>query len=188
MVRMDTDHPESLKEDSRSKSSVKAEFKEGKPISRGNWQEAARRGDYRGAVDIVSRLDVDRLLAHTRSDDLLLLGDAARLAGRFDMAERAYGTVRKRFSGQGCATTAALAMGRMAFDQLRDYKKSRYWLEIYLNEARGSSLDREILGRLMEARYRSGLVREARTTAREYLSLYSQGPHADLAKELLSTQ
>jgi len=81
-----------------------------------------------------------------------------------------------------------MAMGRMAFDQQRDYCKAAHWLSIYLEEQKSSGLRREALGRLMEAHQRCGNVPASRRIARQYLSAYPAGPQSSQAQEILERQ
>lgn len=79
---------------------------------------------------------------------------------------------------------AALYMGRMAFDQQRDYPAAAKWFNLYLKEQKSGTLHREVLGRLMEAQYKSDMHTNARQTARQYLRSYPDGPHAAKARDI----
>lgn len=156
---------------------------------RGNnsaWLSKASAGNYSEAISIVVDRGLAKTLAQSNAKELLLLGDAARLTKNIEIAQKAYLEMRKRYKGSGLSSNAALMMGRMAFDQRRDYRDAIRWLEIYLSEQPNSSLRREALGRILEAKNRSGKKQSARQTARDYLESYPNGPHAATAKDILN--
>ncbi len=146
------------------------------------WDQRALRGETEEALRMVRELGLDQLLAEATAEELLLLGDVARLSDELELAARAYGALRERFGGTGHAATAALNMGRMAFDQQQDYERASHWFGLYLDEQQGSSLGREALGRLLEAQIQAG-DDGARQTAQRYLASFPEGPHAEMARE-----
>ncbi len=150
------------------------------------WQSLAREGRYDQALDAVQRMGIGRVLARSTAADILLLGDAARLAGRVGPATHAYNTARRRFPRSDAASMAAFSLGRMAFDQQRDFAQASRWLEVYLDEKPGGSLEREAMGRLIEAHNRAGASAKASSVARRYLARYPNGPHARYAKNALA--
>ena len=81
-----------------------------------SWRDLARAGRYRDAVAAVEATGFDRLLASSSATDLVALGDAARLGGRADLAEKAYQDVRRRFAGTsgrgGCVRSGAARLRR----------------------------------------------------------------------------
>jgi len=151
-----------------------------------DWRPLARAGSYTGALAAVDRQGIENVLTGSTADELMLLGDAARLAQRHDVSERCYGAVRSRYPGSPRAVEAAFALGRLAFDQERSYAKAAVWLARYLDEGGASTLlAREALGRLIEARDRSGDAVGARDAAHLYLARHPGGPHAGYARRLL---
>ncbi len=150
-----------------------------------SWLEKADDGKYEEAVGMVVDRGMARTLCESDAAALLLLGDAARLIGRLEMASKAYRKLRDRFPGTGRAATAAFSLGRMAFDQQGNCEEAVLWLEVYLNEPSGATLSREALGRLMEAQIRCSRTEPAKQTARRYLDNYTNGPHGQRARELL---
>ena len=128
---------------------------------------------------------MERTLCESDAAQILLLGDAARLIGRLEMASESYRKLRERFPGTGRAATAAFSLGRMAFDQQGNCEEAILWLEVYLDEQSGATLSREALGRLMEAQIRCSRTESAKQTARRYLDNYTNGPHGQRASELL---
>jgi hypothetical protein len=151
------------------------------------WGSALRDGRHAEAVILAEGRGFAWVLAEATAGELFALGESARLSNRLDLAATAYIELRARFPGTGHAAAAALSLGRMAFDQGRDYAAAAMWLETYLGEASDTSLAREALGRLMEARQRAGDALGAAAAARRYLELHPDGPHAGLARQIAGT-
>jgi transmembrane sensor len=150
------------------------------------WQELARSGSWAAAIDRADRAGLDAIVSSACAADLLLLGDAARLSRRFELAEHSYLATRERFPGTAESVGAAFALGRMAFDQQHFYAKSAEWLARYLEESGGGTvLAREALGRLVEAHSRAGNLDLSREAARRYLATFPDGPHAGFARRTL---
>jgi len=126
----------------------------------------------------------ERALREVTPDGLLKNADAARLSGNMAEAEKRYLQLRSRYPRSGHAATAAFDLGRMAFDQSRDFRKAVHWFEIYLAERKGGTLERETLGRLMEAQRAAGMKAPAKKTAADYLKRYPDGPHVRRAREI----
>jgi len=132
----------------------------------------------------VNERGFDTELAHAGKDDLLLLGDVARLSGDAGRALLAYERVRSRASGSEAAANAAFAMGRVDFDQREAYAEAARWFAAYRNERSSGPLARDATGRQMEALSRAGDAAAAARVADEYLRKYPNGPHAPLARTL----
>ncbi|MBN2530202.1 MAG: FecR domain-containing protein [Deltaproteobacteria bacterium] len=150
-----------------------------------SWVEKLDSGDYSSVASEIQRIGLAPLLQDTSPAVWLRLGNAARLAGDYNTARAVYERLRRQFPGSGYATTAALYMGRMAFDQQKQYAQAAKWFNIYLSEQKGGTLHREVLGRLMETQYKAQMRTEAMKTAQRYLEEYPNGPHAARARELL---
>jgi hypothetical protein len=148
-----------------------------------SWQKLATGGKYADALDAVEHLGFDAECERASGQDLLLLGDTARLGGRTDRARAAYLGARKKLP-RGDRT--AYGLGLLAFDQQRNFGEAARWFTIYLAEQPQGSLRREALGRLMEALQRSGDTGGAHRAAQEYLDKYPAGSHAALARRLAS--
>jgi hypothetical protein len=147
-----------------------------------NWRVQAARAQYRAALDAAVREgwrgDCDRL----GSEDVILLGDVARLAGDATHAEEAYQTARRRFPS---ADRPVYGLGLIAFEVRRDYAASSRWFEAYLRSFPRGPLAREAGGRLLESRLKAGEYGAARDAASSYLRAYPDGPHAALARQTL---
>jgi TolA-binding protein len=149
-----------------------------------SWQSMARASRFADAMARVNDLGFDTELARAGRDDLVLLGDAARLTGDATHALTAYQRVRARAPGSDAAATAAFAIGRVYFDQRRAYADAARAFGTYLTERPRGPLAREAMGRRMEALSHAGDLSTAARVADEYLAKYPNGPHAPLARTL----
>jgi transmembrane sensor len=150
------------------------------------WRDLAAAGRFSDAIEEVERTGVDGVIARSGPADLLALADAARLSSHAEIAERSLLALRKRFPGDPRAARAAFDLGRIAFDQRRDYASAATWFTTYLDADPGGTFDREAAGRLIEARQKMGDAAGARAAAASYLRRYPNGPHAPLAKSLMT--
>jgi transmembrane sensor len=148
------------------------------------WQSLARAGRFKDAFTRVADRGFDAELGRAGRDDLLLLGDVARLSGDSGRALLAYQRVRSRAAGSEAAANAAFAMGRVYFDQREAYADAASWFATYRSERSDGPLARDATGRQMEALARAGDSVAATRVAAEYLRKYPQGPHAPLARTL----
>jgi TolA-binding protein len=152
-----------------------------------SWRRLAESGHYQDAMDAAEAQGLDAVLAGATASDLLLLGDAARLSKKLDLADRSYLAVRARHPGSSESVSAAFALGRLAFDHQHLYVKAAQWMEVYLTEGgTDAALAREALGRLVEAEQRAGDLDGAKNAAARYLARYPNGPHAEVARRILS--
>ncbi|OJY18278.1 MAG: hypothetical protein BGO98_31450 [Myxococcales bacterium 68-20] len=148
--------------------------------------DLARKGSHAEAMTAAEANGFDTTCAALSGPELLLLGDAARYAGRFDRATEALEIARRRFAGSDAAATAAFELGRIAMDVRRELTVAGDHFETYLRERPTGSLAREALGRAIEARSRAGDSARAERLAVRYLAAYPDGPHAKLARKLSS--
>jgi TolA-binding protein len=151
-----------------------------------DWRELARNGRHSAAVDVAEATGFAAQCAQASAEDLVALGDAARYSGRLARAMEAYRAVRERFPGHERSAVAAFALGRIAFDQQRDYAGAARWFRAYISEQPGGRLDRDASGRLMESLSRAGDTAGARAEAKRYLERYPDGPHAEMARRLVA--
>jgi hypothetical protein len=121
--------------------------------------------------------------ARLGADDLVLLGDVARLAGDLNRAEEAYRAARRRFPA---ADRPTFALGLIAFEGHHDYAAAGDWFASYLRLYPRGPLAREAAGRLIESRLRAGDDGEARQAAASYLRAFPEGPHAALARRTVA--
>lgn len=148
------------------------------------WQELARAGKYREAFASANSLGLAAEMARASADELSLLGDSARFSGNGSDAIRIFLALRSRFPKSARASQAAFSIARVHFDHQGAYAEAARWFQTYLSEQRGGPFAREALGRLMEAKERSGDRAGARKVAAQYLAKYPTGPHARIARQL----
>lgn len=146
------------------------------------WPELLRAGRYQEGLALVP--DLERECRAASAQDALLLADAARYAGRKPESERAHRIVRERFPGAPEAALAAFGLGRLRFEAGDDEVAVR-WFELYLAESPGGLLEPEALGRILEARIKSGELEDAQRVARRYVARFPAGPQAPAARKLL---
>jgi TolA-binding protein len=149
--------------------------------------ELSTAGRYREALAAVEQLGFAGQCASLSARDLLTLGSTARLAGRPERAQEAYAAVRRRFPSSSQASISAFSLGRLASDAGRA-SDAIGWFQRYLSEAPGGPLAREAEGRLIELYRQSGNSVQARSAAQSYLEKYPTGPHAALARSVLSAR
>jgi hypothetical protein len=155
---------------------------EGAGPSLASFRELAAKARYAEALRAAERVGFASACETLGGDDLVLLGDVARLAGAPARAEEAYRAARRRFPD---VDRASFALGVTEFDQRRRYAEAAGWFETYLAQYPSGPLAREAAGRLVEARQRGGDAAGAREAARAYLARYPSGPHAALAHQIL---
>jgi hypothetical protein len=150
----------------------------GAPIN-GDWRVQAARAEYHEALAAAVLEGWRAECARLGSDDLVLLGDVARLAGDLDRAEEAYRSARRRFPA---ADRPIYALGLIAFEGRHNYKQAGDLFAGYLRSFPRGPLAREAGGRLIESRLKAGDDAEARQAAAAYLRDFPGGPHAALAR------
>jgi hypothetical protein len=147
------------------------------------WRELASGTRYAEALRAAEKAGFGQSCETLGADDLVLLGDVARLAGDAERAEQAYRAARRRFPA---VDRPAFALGLTAFEQRHRYAEAADWFQTYLRQYPSGPLAREAAGRLLEAWHRAGDDEHARQAARDYLGRYPSGPHATLARQLLA--
>lgn len=149
-----------------------------------NVVNLARSGQHAEAIAAAEANGWDETLGALSGPELLLLANAGRYAGRFELATAALETTRRRFPGSDAAATAAFELGRIAMDIRRQLKIAGDDFEQYLAERPNGPLAREAMGRAIEARYGAGDQARAQDLANRYLAAWPEGPHASLAKRV----
>ncbi len=156
------------------------------PPAGGSWIALAARGDYAGAVALAERAGFSRVVDTASLKDLMLLGDAARLTRKHTRAAHVYKNVRRRFANTSEASRAAFALGRISFEAHHQYREAARWFKTCYRDDPQGTLAREAFGRLMEALDRAGDAGGAAEAARLYQKRFKNGPHANIAKQILS--
>ena len=150
------------------------------------WRELLATGHLQDAVHAAERADFNRVCQTANAKDLLALADAARLFARTARAVTALRVLRHRFPSSAEASTAAFALGRIAFEHQRAYPEAVQWFATYLREQPSGPLHGDCVGRLMEARLRAGDQAGARADADQYLRRFPEGPYASEARGILA--
>ena len=151
-----------------------------------HWQRLARQGRYDAAVAEARRLGIARVVRRLSGDALLLLADAARLSGDLPAAKTALQAARRRYGKQHVGRIAVFRLGRIAFDQERDYAGAARLFSAFLRLAPRSNLAPDALGRKMLALHRMGDGAAARRAARLYTDRYPDGAYAASAQRILA--
>ncbi|HXU07129.1 MAG TPA: FecR domain-containing protein [Polyangia bacterium] len=146
------------------------------------WRTLETRGKFKEALASAIGDGFDEGCLRLPADDVAKLGEIARLAGDVKRAEYAYQALNRRFP----STTPPLALfglGKVAFDQHRDYASAAKWFGLYLKRFPKGSLAREASGLLLVSRIKAGDNAGARDAADDYLQSFPDGPHAKLARD-----
>lgn len=150
------------------------------------WRKLARAGDFGAAAREARRAGLSRLLARLDAPNLMLLADAGRLGRDAALAVSAYRALRRRAKGSKQATLAAFRLGRLHYEQRRDYARAARAFAQYLKEAPRGPFAADARGRQMMALKRAGKLEAAREVAKRYLALHPGGAYASSAKALLA--
>jgi TolA-binding protein len=153
---------------------------------RSTWSDEVAAGDYASVVLDAERRGLASVMADGTLADLVALADAARLSGRIDLARRTLLAQRSRFARTSAAKDAAFFLGRIADDHERALDSAIGWYDTYLSEAPAGHFAAEAFGRKMVAVSKQSGRAAAKATAGEYLKRFPSGPHATLARELLT--
>ena len=149
------------------------------------WPERVAAGAFRGVIAEAESRGIDAVLKQVPLTDLVALADAARYAGRTDVARRALLAQRDRFATTAEAHAAAFLLGRLADDAGGSPEAALRWYDRYLVEAPRGAFAAEALGRKMIALRRASDP-AAPSVAAEYLRLHPSGPHAASAREIVN--
>jgi TolA-binding protein len=150
-----------------------------------SWSAQNRNGNFASVVSEARQIGLANIFKTSSATDIQALADAARLSGNLDISLDAFHALRQRFPQTSFASNAAYSLGKIAFDKGASYGLAAKWLNTYLAEKPSGALAREARGRLIEAKNKLGDINGARNTARQYLKMYPDGPHAKLAKSIL---
>ena len=156
-----------------------------KDVDRPSWRQLAAKQDYPAALAAAERTGFDSELKHASAEDLLSLGDVARLAGNPSRALQAYLAARARGPA---GNRSAFAIGLVQFDQRHAYGEAERWFSVYLREHPGGPLAEQAAGRLMEAAEKAGDRGTARATALHYVAEHPRGAYSGLARRLAADE
>ncbi len=148
------------------------------------FRRAMERGDYTVALSHLRQADRERVRATGNAQALLRLATAERRAG-LASAQVTLTRIRSRFPTSGPAADALFLLARRSF-QAHRYAAAADGFAGYLREAPEGRHRRDAAGRLIEARRAAGQSSGAARAAERYLSRYPDGPHQNVAREVLS--
>lgn len=149
-----------------------------------DWSARVAAGDAPAVVADAEQVGLDTTMHLADATDLAALADAARYAGRPELAERAFTVTRRRFPGSARAHTAAFLLGRMADDH-GDARTGLAWYRTYLGETPAGPYAAEALGRAMLIVERLQGREASAPIAREYLGRFPNGTYLLQARALL---
>jgi ferric-dicitrate binding protein FerR (iron transport regulator) len=152
-----------------------------------NWSSRVAAGDAGAVVADAESVGLDTTMHQADAGDLAALADAARYAGRPELAEQAFSATRHRFPGSSRAHAAAFLLGRMADDR-GDAAEGLRWYRAYLEEAPAGPYAAEALGRQMLVVKRSQGREAALPIAREYLGRFPNGTYLLEARALIDNR
>jgi hypothetical protein len=156
----------------------------GPSAPRSAWAERFSAGEFAAIVADAESQGLDVALTQRGLDDLALLADAARYAGKIGVARRALLSERQRFGKSSRAIDAAFMLGRL--EEPSDPEEAARWYDQYLDGAPRGTYAAEALGRKMMLVERLHGAAAARSIAEEYAKKYPHGPHARSAALILS--
>lgn len=153
-----------------------------------SWSRLAEAGQFQASIEAAEAQGLTSLCNTLAPTGLLQLADTARAAKQENTAASVYTCLRRRFARSNQAALAAYMLGRIASEIHHNPPQAAKWFQTYLNEQPAGPLAETALGRLMETHQQQGHVQAARQEAQRYLQRHPQGPHAALARSLLSEQ
>jgi TolA-binding protein len=125
------------------------------------------------------------VLAEADGPALVALADAARYAGRRELATRVLLAERDRFPDTPAAGNAAFFLGRLADDDGKPTDALDWYRRYYLEQPRGAYAS-EALGRAMLAVSRVSGKTAAHDMARIYLERFPNGTYLLHARQILA--
>jgi ferric-dicitrate binding protein FerR (iron transport regulator) len=149
-----------------------------------DWDQRIGRGDFATVLADAETAGVAACLRALPSDRLAALADAARYAGRPELAREALDEERDRFPGTVAAADATFLLGRLSEDARAPRTEALAWYERYLADAPSGRYASEARGRAMLIAAAENKVGRARELARRYLDASPRGAYAVQARAL----
>ncbi|HYQ18069.1 MAG TPA: hypothetical protein VEQ58_19985, partial [Polyangiaceae bacterium] len=144
------------------------------------WTRQVAEGHFGAVLEQAEQRGLSRTLSSGSLDELAALADAARYAGRSELAKSVLLAERQRFPGSGAAHDAAFFLGRIAEDNGGGVE----WYERYVSESPRGAYASQAFGRKMMMLYKQRGAVAAQPAAADYLSRYPNGPYAAAARKL----
>jgi hypothetical protein len=145
----------------------------------GGWRALYARAQFREALAAAEREGFEENCARLGVEDVVRLGELARLAHDFNRAEFAYRAVIRRFKSP--PETVVINMGRIEYDQHNNPAAAARWFDAYVQRFPHGTFLQEAAGLLLESRLKAGDNAGARDAAASYLQLFPNGPRAKQA-------
>jgi hypothetical protein len=154
---------------------------------RESWTKLVAGGHFETVIRLATDRDTGGCVRSCGAPDLRALADAARYTGRTDLAQQALLGLRDRFRGSGEERSAAFLLGRVE-ESRGAMARAQSWYETYLRERPSGELAAEALAGRMRAVSATSGRKAASPLAREYLSRYPNGVHAEAARAILDAR
>ena len=144
------------------------------------------RGEFKTIVQEAEARGITSTLSSASSTDLRALSDAARYAGRPELAEQSLSSLRRRFPGSADGRAAAFMLGRLHEGGGRTAQAKGFY-ETYLSESPNGTFAAEALAGKMRTVLALSGRRAAEPIARDYLARYPTGVHAKTARGIVGS-
>jgi len=149
----------------------------------GGWRALYKHGKYPDGLAAAEREGFEEICARGGVQDVLSLGDLARLAHDYNRAEQAYRAANRRFDHP---PEAVMNMGRIELDEHNNPAAAARWFDEYVKRFPQGAFAQEVAGLLLESRLKAGDNAGARDAAKAYLSSFPDGPRAKQARGIVS--
>jgi TolA-binding protein len=147
------------------------------------WRALYKDAHYAEGLAVAEREGFEQICARGSAEDVINLGELARLAHDYNRAELAYRAANRRFSSP---PRAVIALGRIELDQHNNPVAAARWFDEYMKRFPHGELAQEAAGLLLESRLKAGDNAGARDAAESYLEHFPDGPYAKKAHGIVS--
>jgi ferric-dicitrate binding protein FerR (iron transport regulator) len=150
-----------------------------------DWAGAMSKGDFSRVVSEAEARGIASCLDQCSIAEVRYLADAARYTRRFELAEQALGTLRRRAPGE--APAAAYLLGALNESQGRSMAALRWYEQCVAEAPTGRVVSEAQAGRLRML-MATNQLEAARAAARQYLVDYPRGVGVTTAHKLLEAR
>jgi Tfp pilus assembly protein PilF len=147
------------------------------------WRALYKSARYADGLAAAEREGFEEICARGGAEDVINLGELARLAHDYGRAEQAYRAANRRFNSP---PRAVIALGRLEFDQHKYPAAAARWFDEYVKRFPHGEFVQEAAGLLLESRLKAGDNAGARDAAESYLKHFPDGPYAKQAHGIVS--
>jgi hypothetical protein len=149
----------------------------------GGWRALYKAGHYDQGLAVAEREGFGQICAQGSVNDVISLGELARLAHDYNRAQQAYLAANRRFDSPA---EAVMGLGRIELDQHNSPAAAAKWFALYVKRFPRGPVAQEAAGLLLESRLKAGDNAGARDAAAAYLRSFSDGPRAKQARDIVS--